>query len=106
VGVAKTIHHGDPVVAKDLSRIASRLVSDEQDGVVRCPLGISDELPRRRGVGATLELDRDLGLCSCEPHDRVDTTTTARRLGVDGDSRDTAQDAHSIPMESFGFIYG
>jgi hypothetical protein len=106
VGVAETINHGNPVVAKNLSRIASRLVSDEQDGSVRCLAGISDELPRRGGVGATLELDRDLGLGSGESDDRVDTTMTARGLGIDSDSRDAAQDAHSVPVEGFGFIYG
>ena len=67
--------------------------------------GDVDELPSGRGVGTSLELDRDMFLGPCEPHEGVDATVEAGRLCHDIETGDRSQDPQGFGCEPASDIY-
>ena len=82
------------------------LGGDEHQWKLGTMSGDVDEVPSGRGVGTSLELDRDMFLGPCEHHEGVDATVEAGRLrDINIDTRDRAQDPQGFGCEPASDIY-
>jgi hypothetical protein len=100
VCVAQPVNDANSMPLKDFSSLGCGLVSDQKQGHLRVSVGILDELPGRRSIGAALGFHGDRGAGSREVQDGVYPTVGAPGLLIDdGHPRDLAQNAQGVRLE-------
>lgn len=89
VSIPETVDNGDPVALEDLARFRRRRSRDEQDIAVGGGPRLLHDLPRRGGVGPSLDLDGDgLGRPAEAEHGVASTAATGRTSRLDRDAGD------------------
>jgi hypothetical protein len=89
VGVAEAVDDGDAVALEDLPRFRCRVSCNEEKIALWMRLGLLDELPGGRRIGASLDLDRDRLGSSGEPENGIGSSAALSRLQrLDRDARD------------------
>jgi len=84
VSVAEAIDNADAVLLKDLSRLRSGLICDEQDRSVHAGAGLVDELPRGGRVRTLLDLNGNAGAATRESDEGVGPAIRPAGLSYNG----------------------